>query len=99
VGRVEEADLSRWRTMSASRALAALADHAKKDVSFVPVKDAGTERWHATVCSREFELLLTGPKFFDTRAEKGGGGAVDLAGHLFCTDFRGAVAYLRQKGL
>lgn len=47
MGRVEESDLGRWRTMAASRALAALADHAKKDVSFVPVKDARTERWHA----------------------------------------------------
>lgn len=85
--------------MLASRILAALADHAKKDVSFVPVKDGGTERWHATVRGKEFELLLTGAKFFDTRAEKGGGGAVDLACHLFGTDFRGAVAFLRQKGL
>ena len=47
----------------------ALADYAKKDVSFIPVKDAGTERWHTTVRGREFELLLTGTKFFDTRAE------------------------------
>lgn len=99
MGRVEESDLGRWRTMAASRVLAALADHAKKDVSFIPVKDPGTERWHATVRGREFELLLTGTKFFDTRAEKGGGGAIDLASHLFSTDFRGAVAYLRQKGL
>lgn len=99
MGRVEESDLSRWRTMAASRALVALADHAKKDVSFVPVKDAGTERWHTTVLGREFELLLTGTKFFDTRAEKGGGGAIDLASHLFRTDFRSAVAHLRQKGL
>ena len=60
---------------------------------------AGTERWHATVRGREFELLLTGTKFFDSRAEKGGGGAVDLASHLFGTEFRGAVACLRQKGI
>ena len=99
MGRVEETDLGRWRTMAANRALAVLADHAKKDVSFVPVKDSGTERWHATVRGREFELLLTGAKFFDPRAEKGGGGAIDLSSHLFGTDFRGAVACLRQKGL
>lgn len=99
MGRVEESDLRRWRTMAATRVLTALADHAKKDVTFVPVKDAGTERWHATVRGREFELLLTGTKFFDSRAEKGGGGAVDLASHLFGTEFRGAVACLRQKGI
>lgn len=99
MGRVEESDLGRWRTMAASMVLMAVADHAKRDPTFVPLKDKTTERWHATAAGREFELLLTGTKFFDTRAEKGGGGAVDLAMHLFRTDFRGATALLRGKGL
>lgn len=54
-------------------------------------------RWHATAAGRGFELLLCGPKFFDTRARTGGGGAVDLAMHLWATNFRGAVSLLRQR--
>ncbi|MBZ3343388.1 hypothetical protein IPR00_22095, partial [Xanthomonas perforans] len=37
------------------------------------------------------ELLATGPKWYDTRAEKGGGGAIDLAMHLLRLDFVSAV--------
>lgn len=99
MGRIDESELGRWRAMSASVALVAVADHAKRDPTFIPIKDKATERWHATVAGREFELLLTGAKFFDTRADKGGGGAVDFAMHLFRTDFRGATTLLRGKGL
>lgn len=83
--------------MAATLVLAAIADHAKKDTTFVPIKDATTERWHATVAGREYELLLTGPKYFDTRLQRGGGGAIDLAMHLFRTDFRGATGQLLQR--
>jgi len=37
------------------------------------------------------ELLATGPKWFDTRAKVGGGGAIDLAMHLLRLDFVLAV--------
>jgi len=99
VTRIGESDLGRWRAIPASVTLMAVADYAKRDPTFIPIKDQTTERWYATVAGREFELLLTGAKFFDTRAEKGGGGAVDFAIHLFRTDFRGATALLRGKGL
>jgi hypothetical protein len=82
--------------MDSSIPLRALADHAKPDPTFDPIKDPGTTRWHARVGVREYELLLTGPKFFDTRAGKGGGGAVDLAMHLLRLDFKSAVATLRR---
>lgn len=99
MGRVEDGDLARWRALPASVTLVAVADHAKRDPTFAPIKDKATERWHATVAGREFELLLTGPKFFDTRAVKGGGGAVDFVMYLSRTDFRSATALLRGKGL
>jgi hypothetical protein len=76
-----------------------LATYAKRDANFAPIKDAATSRWHINAQGREFELLLTGAKFFDTRARRGGGGAVDLAMHLFGVDFRDAVLLLRQHGL
>ena len=44
---------------------------------------------------RNFELLLTGPKFYDTRQKRGGGGAIDLVMHLYQIDFKKAVDRLR----
>ncbi|WP_234086827.1 hypothetical protein [Azonexus sp. R2A61] len=85
--------------MDMAKALLALADYAKPDPTFAPIKDQGTTRWHATVQGREFELLLTGSKFWDTRSEIGGGGAVDLSMHLFRSDFKTAIGTLRKKGL
>ena len=85
--------------MSANDAIAALARHAKADPTYVPVANKRTRRWHVGVNGRDYELLTTDCKFWDTRAGVGGGGAIDLAMHLLATDFRGAVAYLRAHGL
>jgi hypothetical protein len=73
-----------------------LCDHAKLDATFHPIHIKETTRWHARVGEQVFELLCTGPKFFDTRANRGGGGAVDLVMHLRGVDFKGAVQLLRQ---
>jgi hypothetical protein len=99
VPRVDSGEIGRWRDLDAAVVLLALADHAKRDPTFEPIKDQETRRWHATVQGRHFELLLTGPKFFDTRAETGGGGAIDLAMHLLRADFKAATGMLRRKGL
>ncbi len=96
---VDSGELGRWRSLDAAVALAALADHVKRDPTFEPIKDRRTTRWHANVAGRDFELLLTGTKFFDTRAEVGGGDAIDLAMHLLRADFKAATGALRQKGL
>jgi hypothetical protein len=97
--RIDGAVLSRWRSLDAATAVAVIADHAKQDRTFKPVKDATTSRWHVTVNGNEFELLLTGPKFWDTRARAGGGGAIDLTMHLGGTDFKGAVRRLQTLRL
>jgi hypothetical protein len=55
-----------------------------------------TTRWHATVGGHDFEILCTGPKFWDGRAVRGGGGAIDLAMHLFGVDFKDAVGRLKK---
>lgn len=94
---VDNLELERWRSMPAVEGLAALCDHAKPDPTFSPLTSHNTSRWHVSAGGRDFELLLTGPKFFDTRANKGGGGAIDLAMHLHSLDFKSAVQRLRQS--
>lgn len=88
-----------WQSLPAVDVLAAIADHAKQDPTFHPLKSSETTRWHASCGGREFELLLTGAKFWDTRTSVGGGGAIDLAMHLAETGFKGAVKRLKERGL
>ena len=97
--RVDNKVLDRWQQLDASKVLLAVADYAKEDGSFVPAKNAATTRWHARVRQSEFELLLTGPKFWDTRFNRGGGGAVDLVMHLHECHFKPAAAFLTERGL
>lgn len=96
MAKVDEAELRRWRALPAALLISRLAAHAKRDTMFVPVKGKGTERWHASIGGREYEFIADGPKFYDTRAERGGGGAVDLVMYTHRVDFRGAVALLRR---
>ncbi|WP_412479658.1 hypothetical protein [Azonexus sp. IMCC34839] len=99
MARLSPQELAHFRSVSAVNALIALASYAKRDLSFIPTEAKGTERWHATVGRAHFELLLLGPKFFDTRARIGGGGAIDLAIHLYGLQFKEAIALLRTRGL
>ena len=92
-------ELIRLRHIDAAEALQALATHAKRDTTFQPTKSNLTQRWYANVGGREFELLLHGPKFFDTRTKFGGGGAIDLAIYLHGLSFNEAMQLLRQRGL
>lgn len=91
--------LDRWRAVPAKTTLAVLADYCKADLTFEPVSATGTERWHARLGDREYEFLLNGPKYFDTRTRRGGGGAVDLAMFLLDVDFRAAATVLRAASL
>jgi hypothetical protein len=45
----------------------------------------------------EFEILTTGPKWYDTRARRGGGGAIDLAIHVLGLSFVDAVKHLTSE--
>lgn len=96
---MDKSALGRWRSMPAEDVLLAIADHAKPDPSYKPVKAAESRRWHASFGGRDFELLTTGAKFWDTRSRAGGGGAVDLVMHLADMDFRAAVRYLEKRGI
>lgn len=96
---VDNSTLERWRQLDALSVLQKFASYAKQDLEFVPRESLESTRWFATVGGVDFELLCTGPRFWDVRDRKGGGGAIDLVMHLCRTDFREAVAQLKARGL
>jgi hypothetical protein len=83
--------------MPSEVALALLTIDLKVDASFVPLKDSTSRRWHVCAARGEFEILTTGTKWYDTRAKRGGGGAIDLAVHLCGLSFVDAVKHLQQR--
>ncbi|MFM0389434.1 hypothetical protein [Paraburkholderia dipogonis] len=96
MSKLSQDDLEKLRNLAATRVVCACATHAKRDVTFEPTSATETERWHVNAGGREFELLLRGPKFYDTRAKRGGGGAIDLVMHLYSLNFAEAVALLKK---
>ena len=91
--------LDHWRTRDAADVLSRLAEHAKSDDTFVARKDPATSRWHSSVGGHDFELLCNGPKFWDCRANTGGGGAVDLVMHLKGIGFKAAITLLEHLNI
>ncbi len=82
------------REMPCERALTRIAFHVKADPTYRPLKQPASRRWHISTVSGEFEILTTGVKWYDTRAKKGGGGAIDLAMHILKVSFVDAVKQL-----
>ena len=67
----------------------------RRDVDFVPEKDSRTMRLFISAPSGSaWEILVTGPKWYDYRAGKGGGGGIDLVMYLLNLDFVTAVTLL-----
>lgn len=97
--RINNDQLARWRTLDAVVVLAAVADYAKRDASYRPRKDCMSSRWHVSAGGHDYELLVTGSKFWDTRARRGGGGALDLVMHLLSIDFKNASRHLEDLRL
>lgn len=96
---MDNSDLQRWRAFDAAAIVQALADYAKADRAFRPTSNQATQRWHVVIEGREYELVTTGPKFYDTRTGEGGGGAVDVVMHLHGCSFRNAVRLLQRLRL
>ena len=96
---MDNSEIQRWQRIEAIKALAALADYAKEDVSYTPRLSSKSTRWHATAGGTDFEIICTGEKFWDLRAERGGGGAIDLAMHLFGGTCKQAVKTLKDRNL
>lgn len=91
------ATLTLLREMPASDALRLLATYVKVDPTYVPRKADHSRRWHVCTVRGEFEILTTGPKWYDTRARQGGGGAIDLAIHVLGLSFVDAVKHLTRE--
>jgi hypothetical protein len=92
--RFDAALLDALRSMTLKQTLDRLGLGWKIDPDFVPVKNPATVRLHVSVGSGVTELLSTGQRWFDTRAQRGGGGAIDLAMHLLGLSFVDAVKRL-----
>jgi hypothetical protein len=92
------ATLARLRATPSDEALEWLAIHRKADPTYKPIKDPGSHRWHILTACGEFEIVTTGVKWYDSRAKKGGGGAIDLAMHVLQVPFVEAVKILGANG-
>lgn len=92
-------ELERLRSIACTSVFERLEGHFKRDPTFTPTKDPNTERWHCSTAKGECELLVNGPKWYDTRARQGGGGSIDLVMQLYGLDFVTAVNLLVGKGL
>lgn len=93
--RFDDARIEHLRQVPVLAVLDALGLHWKRDVTFQPVKDKATVRVHVSLGGGVVELLATGAKWYDVRANQGGGGAIDLAMHLLRLDFVAAVKRLQ----
>lgn len=92
---VDNSELVRWRALPALVVLKAFADYIKEDTDFIPLSRLSASRWHVNVGGHDYEFLCDGPKFYDTRQKRGGGGAIDLVMYVFGLDFKGAVRRLK----
>jgi len=100
MAKVSQAELDRWHLLNATDVISKLADYAKVDETFSPIKDSTISRWNVRIRDRGgYELLVTGPKYYDQRAKTGGGSAIDLVMYLYGIDFKTAASMLRQKGI
>lgn len=87
------------REMPLTIALSVMRDAGRlfwrRDLDFFPAKDARTERFYVSdLDGQAWEILITGIRWFDVRAGKGGGGSIDLVMHLLALDFVAAVKLL-----
>jgi hypothetical protein len=86
--------LESLRSMPPAETLDRLGLAWKRDPHFRPQKNAATSRLHVAVGAGVVELIVTGARWYDTRAGKGGGGAIDLTMHLLRVSFVDAVKRL-----
>ena len=96
---VDNSELERWRCLAAIDVLHVLAVHVQVDRDYRPRPPSSTVRVHTSTSDGDYELLVTGAKWYDTRAQKGGGGAIDLVMHLFNVGFRQACRRLEECSL
>jgi hypothetical protein len=96
--RFGSAALARLRETPSDETLRLLAVHWKLDPAYQPIKSLHSRRWYIRTTCGEFEIITTGPKWYDPRAKRGGGGAIDLAMHILQVPFVEAVKILQAHG-
>ena len=96
---MDNSKLDRFRHVPTLTCLAALGAYVKVDRDYVPTSAKTTQRVHVSVAGHDWELLVDGVKFYDTRAKVGGGGAIDLVMHLWGAPFKKAVKILTEAGI
>lgn len=84
------------RAMPLPKALEAMGAYAKLDASYEPKKNRDSRRYHVSIEGCDYELMICNEQWFDTRASKGGGGAIDLAMHLFSESFSKSLSRLNK---
>jgi hypothetical protein len=90
----DPAALDALRSMTPQQTLDRLGLGWKRDPDFSPTKNPATVRLHVAVGAGVVELVVTGARWYDPRAKKGGGGAIDLTMHLLGLPFVDAVKRL-----
>lgn len=96
---VDNSTLERLRLVSALTCMETMALYVKVDRDYVSRTTPSTQRVHVSAAGHDWELLVDGPKFYDTRARTGGGGAIDLVMHLSGVPFKKAVQLLIEAGV
>jgi len=85
------------RSLPIGEVLVSLGCHVKPDRDYQPSKNSLSQRIHASLpTGGVVELTITGKKWWDTRANLGGGGAIDLVMHLYKDSFPQAVKRLQK---
>jgi len=93
--RIDDAEIARLRAISVEDTLDLLGLYAKIDGDYRPHKNTQSRRINIAVDASVNELMVTGEKWYDTRAKRGGGGAIDLTMHLYRESFVKAVQRLQ----
>lgn len=95
--RIKDDDIARLRSMSADDTFKLLDLYTKTDREYQPQKNAQSKRVNVSVGSSVIELIVTDAKWYDSRAQRGGGGAIDLTMHLYREPFVKAVQRLQAR--
>jgi len=92
-----DTQIENLRSLPIGEVLVSLGCYIKPDRDYRSRKNPLTQRIHASLATGGVvELLITGEKWFDSRAKIGGGGAIDLVMHLYKDSFAQAVKRLQK---
>lgn len=93
--RFSDAEIHTARNQDLETVLRFLGQYVTQDKTYVPKKNENSKLFVAEINGRRFSnLLITGERWFDLDAKKGGGGAIDLTMYLMNVCFVKAVKLL-----